>query len=421
MTLSIRDITQAYPQAHSDLQRIVLAYLPDELVGKYPADTIFRVIKPLYGIAESGVHWFTTYQPHHIEKLDMSPSTYDPCLLITNGAKEEFGMVAMQTDDTLILGTRSFTAKEEKEIQIAKFRTKPTKFLSPDVSLEFNGCILLLEGPNLYLKQKGQGSKIQLIDLNDNDRAQRYLEQRARGAYIASICQPEAAFDLSVAAQSQNPKDDDYIKLNSRLEWQMKNLHQGLRFVPIDLSTAKLMVFTDGSFANNQDLSSQLGYILTIVNETPIDESFEIYGNLIHWSSTKCKRVTRSVLTSEIYGMVSGFNLGLAITTTLKIVTKRLGLPEIPLIICTDSYSLYECLVKLGTTKEKRLMIDIMALRQSYQRREITEIRWINGKDNPVDAMTKSSPNCALKDFIDNNKLTIRMEGFVERPQEIKG
>ncbi|CAL3965917.1 unnamed protein product [Diplocarpon coronariae] len=45
------------------------------------------------------------------------------------------------------------------------------------------------------------------------------------------------------------------------------------------------------------------------------------------------------------------------------------------LIICTDSYSLYECLVKLRTTKEKRLIIDIIALRQSYNSRELAEIR----------------------------------------------
>jgi len=36
---------------------------------------------------------------------------------------------------------------------------------------------------------------------------------------------------------------------------------------------------------------------------------------------------------------------------------------EVPLIIYTDSKSLYECLVKLGTTREKRLMIDVMCLR----------------------------------------------------------
>jgi hypothetical protein len=155
-----------------------------------------------------------------------------------------------------------------------------------------------------------------------------------------------------------------------------------------------------------------------LVNESTGTDTntFTICGNVIHYSSTKCKRVTRSVLASEIYGMVNGFDIGIAITTTLRMITERLGLPAIPLVICTDSYSLYECLVKLGTTKEKRLMIDIMALRQSYERREITEIRWINGDDNPADAFTKASPNRALERFINSNQLTVRVEGWVQRP-----
>lgn len=62
----------------------------------------------------------------------------------------------------------------------------------------------------------------------------------------------------------------------------MENLQRGLHFVPIDLSTAKLIVFTDRSFANNKDLSSQLGYVLTLVNETLRDNVFDIYGNMIH-------------------------------------------------------------------------------------------------------------------------------------------
>ena len=72
--------------------------------------------------------------------------------------------------------------------------------------------------------------------------------------------------------------------------------------------------------------------------------------------------------------MVGGVDIAIAISTTIKMITDQLGLPDISTIVCTDSYSLYECLVKLGTTKEKRLMIDIMALRQSYKRREIIEI-----------------------------------------------
>jgi hypothetical protein len=113
--------------------------------------------------------------------------------------------------------------------------------------------------------------------------------------------------------------------------------------------------------------------------------------------------------------MVAGADLAYAISSTLKKITRQLDLPDIPLVVCTDSYSLYECLVKLGTTKEKRLMIDIMALRQSYERRELYEIRWINGHDNPADAMTKANPNRALENLVSTNQIRVRVEGWVSR------
>ena len=204
--------------------------------------------------------------------------------------------------------------------------------------------------------------------------------------------------------------------LNKRLKWQQENLDRGLVIIELDPQRMKLFVFVDGSFANNADLSSQLGFVIVIANEeVEPDHAFEISGNIVHYASLKSKRVTRSVLASEIYGMVAGVDMAFAINTTLKMITDRLDIPSIPVIVCTDSYSLYECLVKLGTTKEKRLMIDIMALRESYERRELYEIRWINGNDNPADAMTKANPNNALETLVSTNKLTVRVDGWVKR------
>jgi hypothetical protein len=68
------------------------------------------------------------------------------------------------------------------------------------------------------------------------------------------------------------------------------------------------------------------------------------------------------VLASELYGMVNGFDNTIAISTTLQQVVRTLSIPQILVIVCSDSKLLYDCLVKLGTTNEKRLMINIMLL-----------------------------------------------------------
>ena len=59
-----------------------------------------------------------------------------------------------------------------------------------------------------------------------------------------------------------------------------------------------------------------------------------------------------------------------------------------------------------------------MCLRQSYERREITEVIWIDGDSNPADAMTKSRPCQALRDLIDSNRIDLRATGWVERNQQ---
>ena len=56
-----------------------------------------------------------------------------------------------------------------------------------------------------------------------------------------------------------------------------------------------------------------------------------------------------------------------------------------------------------------------MALHQLYKRREITKIQWINRKDNPTDAITKSTPNKALREFINSNQLSVQVEKQVQR------
>jgi hypothetical protein len=113
--------------------------------------------------------------------------------------------------------------------------------------------------------------------------------------------------------------------------------------------------------------------------------------------------------------MMNGVNIGIAFATTFEIIITRLNQPEIPLVICTNLCFLYEYLMKFGTTQKKRLMIDILALRQFYKRKRIAEICWIHNRDNPADALTKATANSSLKQLVSTNKLVVRMKGYVKR------
>ena len=113
--------------------------------------------------------------------------------------------------------------------------------------------------------------------------------------------------------------------------------------------------------------------------------------------------------------MVNGFGLKFFIKQMLAIICKRINLAKIPLVLYINFYLLYQCLVQLRTISEKRLMIDIIVLRQSYEEREIDEIRLICGKDNTADAMTKTLSNSALERIIITNKAIIRLEEWVKQ------
>ena len=285
--------------------------------------------------------------------------------------------------------------------------------------IKFNGGYIKRQDNTTFLTQEKLCRQLRLVTLKPADLISsrgivrkcvtpkdQYIAQRARGAYIATMCQPEAASDLSFAAQVVDPKEEDAKMLNKRLQWQIDHSDRGLQFVRLDTSTLQLIVFTDASFANNQNLSSQIGYVICLANASN-------RANIIHWSSKKCRRVTRSVLALELYAMVHGFDSGAVIKATVEKILST----TVPMTICTDSKSLYECLVKLGSTQEKRLMIDVMCLRQSYEKREIMEIKWIDGGSNPADAMTKSNPCRALQQLIDTNTVNLSVTGWVERSE----
>ncbi len=177
----------------------------------------------------------------------MSQSIYDLCLLHTDmkidtssdlqtdlkddHLRTDMSIVDMQTNDILILVDPNFAAAKEKAIIDAKIMTKSRDSLESNSSLKFNDTIIERQENDIYLRQIFQSDHLQLIKdvdiatISSKDKIRlaliskkQYVAQRARDAYVASICQFETSFDLSLVAQSIEISSENITTLNKRLQ-----------------------------------------------------------------------------------------------------------------------------------------------------------------------------------------------------------
>lgn len=310
-------------------------------------------------------------------------------------------MLCLQTDDTAYACNDAFSHLEE--VMSVEFDTKPAKFLNNGDRLKFNGAIISSNGQTFSITEPDHINKLKELDVNSSTAAD-FVAERARGAYIAAICRPDATYAFSIASQITKPEKKDFKQLNKTISRTLNGVNKGINFIPLDLDTVFMAVFVDAGFAANPDSSSQLGFVITLMDN-------EGNANIVHYGSLKFERVTRSVLASELFAMVHGFDIACTIRLTLNKMPNRV----IALHVYTDSRSLYECLIRINQTTEKRLLIDLRMLRQSCERREITEVFWIPTTQNPADAFTKATPTPALETLLVENRLQLTPNAWVER------
>lgn len=86
-------------------------------------DTVLKVVRPLYGIPESGLHWYLTYLENHVDNLGMNRTKADPCVTWKSKGNCIQGLIVLQVDESLGMGTQGFL-KEEEEGSM-RFKSKP--------------------------------------------------------------------------------------------------------------------------------------------------------------------------------------------------------------------------------------------------------------------------------------------------------
>ena len=228
-------------------------------------------------------------------------------------------------------------------------------------------------------------------------------------AACATHIRPDVSCAVNRAAQvpkgeKEGVRSVHVSVLNSAIKRLKSSPELSLRFDCLDESTLQLRAYTDASFGANEDLSSQLGYIILLCDSSN-------GCHISDFASKKSRRIVRSILGGEVYAFTDGFDCAFVIRHDLQ---KQYG-RNIPLQMRTDSKQMFDVITKASHTSERRLMIDIAATREAYNANEVSNVGLLGSENNVADGLTKPKYCKALEALLRTGKDENPVEQWIIR------
>jgi hypothetical protein len=206
--------------------------------------------------------------------------------------------------------------------------------------------------------------------------------------WIVQGTRPDLAFTMTdLSTKFQKGKVADYVAAKkvlvkaktAKCEVLFPNLGNPAKW--------KIVVSADASLGNlNGGVDSCMGYIVLVVNDAKISSP-------LSWRSGKIKRVVRSTIAAEALALIEGLEDGLYLQHAMKELLRI----TIPIIGFSDHRGLNEALRSTKLTDDRRLRIDISAVKEMLKDGYVKEIRYCSTFDQLADCLTKKT--------VDNKRL----------------
>lgn len=314
----------------------------------------------MYGICDTGDYWDATFSAQVERDLGMVSLTSDPKPLVkrlTFGAVP--GLLGSYVDDCLLADDHAFQELTKETLK---------RFWSKERTLddaEFVGVRIATLGetrPRFTIEQRPYVDGLKRLLTDALFKA--FLSSGASDAWLADT-RPDLCCGSQLAAQvTEAPYGPSAVRaLNVLFSRAKKGRDLVLTYPQLDVTTLRVRVYADASYATNTDGSSQVGCIVLL---------FDIPGlaHVLSFTSRKCRRVVRSIMAGEVYAFSAAFDEAFIIRYDLE----QLYGCHFPINIFTDAKQLLDVVTKATHPTEKRLMVNIAAVRQAFNRGDTSNV-----------------------------------------------
>jgi hypothetical protein len=89
------------------------------------------------------------------------------------------------------------------------------------------------------------------------------------------------------------------------------------------------------------------------------------------------------------------------------------------LTLATDSQTLFNAITRGSSSAERRLLVDLAAVRQGYRAYDVDDIILVRSSDNLADALTKRMEPSAITDLLQTGQHVVRAAKWIHRVRTV--
>ena len=380
-------------------------------------ESLIEIHKTVYGLTDAPFAW-NRHLDQELQSLGYVPHVLDPCFYtlftVHEGRRQLEGVIMLATDDLIDAGSslhQQQMMKLKAKYKFGKWEYTKGRFCGKDLEQQSDCSITISQEyySQLYCKQPIHIPRGSSGEEACNPEQIQIL--RTKLGILSWLCK-ETRVDLAgaVALLMQcmpQPKISDLKRCNQILRdaYLYRDIHIKIR--PIPLESLAVVVSSDAAWGNACDEDgklekSQAGYLVMLANRDMLDGSNAEFS-IVAWKSHTLKRKTVSTLGAESQAIVESA----AVASWFRFFISECIFPQerkhhlnweehiqnLQYGLVTDAKSVYDALSRRGTisTSDKRTNIDLALVREILQK-EGGCIRWIDGRYQLADSLTKYMP-----------------------------